>query len=57
VVVDGCHVKCEKKTLEHSGLDPDVDLEITDLGIEKNHDLVAGPKNSRQVVEKLKEIV
>jgi len=40
-----------------AGLDPDVDLEITDLGIEKNHDLVADPKNSRQVVEKLKEIV
>jgi len=57
VVVDGCPVHCGKSTLEHAGFNPDVSLEITDLGIEKNHDLIADPKKTRKVVEKLKKMV
>jgi uncharacterized metal-binding protein len=39
VVIDGCPVACAKKTLEHTGFNIDEYVQITDLGIEKNHDL------------------
>ena len=39
VAIDGCPVACAKKTLEHAGFDIDEYVQVTDLGIEKNHDL------------------
>jgi uncharacterized metal-binding protein len=39
VAIDGCPVACAKKTLEHAGFNIDQYVEITTLGIEKNHDL------------------
>ena len=39
VAIDGCPVACAKKTLEHAGFDIDEYVEITSMGIEKNHDL------------------
>ena len=39
VAIDGCPVACAKKTLEHAGFKIDEYIQITDLGIEKNHDL------------------
>jgi uncharacterized metal-binding protein len=40
VAIDGCPVACAKKTLEHAGFSIDEYVQVTDLGIEKNHDLV-----------------
>jgi uncharacterized metal-binding protein len=38
VAIDGCSVACAKKTLEHAGFNIDEYVEITSMGIEKNHD-------------------
>ncbi|MCJ7746414.1 MAG: putative zinc-binding protein [Desulfobacterales bacterium] len=39
VAIDGCSVACAKKTLEHARFNIDEYIQVTDLGIEKNHDL------------------
>ena len=39
IAIDGCPVACGKKTLEHAGFTIDEYVQVTDLGIEKNHDL------------------
>jgi len=39
IAIDGCPVACAKKTLEHTGFNIDEYVEITSMGIEKNHDL------------------
>jgi uncharacterized metal-binding protein len=39
VAIDGCPVACAKKTLEHAGFNVDEYVEITSMGIEKNHNL------------------
>lgn len=39
VAIDGCPVACAKKTLEHTGFNIDEYVQVTDLGIEKNHNL------------------
>jgi uncharacterized metal-binding protein len=39
VAIDGCQVACAKKTLEHAAFNIDEYIQVTDLGIEKNHDL------------------
>ena len=37
VAVDGCPVACAKKTLEHAGFKADEYVQVTEMGIEKNH--------------------
>jgi uncharacterized metal-binding protein len=39
VAVDGCEDRCSKKILQKLGLDPDVHVVITDLGVEKQPDV------------------
>lgn len=39
IAIDGCSVACGKKTLEHAGFRADEYVQVTDLGIEKSHDL------------------
>jgi uncharacterized metal-binding protein len=39
VAIDGCSVACAKKTLEHAGFNIDEYVQVTELGIEKNHNL------------------
>jgi len=39
VVIDGCSVACGLKTVRHAGLEPSDYVDVTRLGIEKNHDL------------------
>ncbi len=39
IAIDGCPVACAKKTLEHAGFNIDEYLQVTDLEIEKNHNL------------------
>jgi uncharacterized metal-binding protein len=39
VAIDGCPVACAKKTLEHAGFNIDEYVDVTELGIEKNHNL------------------
>jgi len=37
--VDGCPMKCASRTLEHGNIPVVNSMIVTDLGIEKNHDL------------------
>ena len=37
VAIDGCPVACAKKTLEHAGFNIDEYVQVTELGVEKNH--------------------
>ena len=39
VAIDGCSVACAKKTLEHAGFNIDEYVQVTDLGIQKDHNL------------------
>ncbi len=55
VAIDGCPVKCAAKTLEHSGLHPEVSIVITDMGIEKSPQLSLMEEDCRLVAEKVGE--
>ena len=43
VAIDGCAVSCAKKTLEHAGFHIDEYVQVTELGIEKNHNFDLDP--------------
>ena len=53
VVIDGCPVACAKKTLEHTGFNIDEYVQVTDLGIEKNHDFSLDPSDVGKVTDHL----
>ena len=53
VAIDGCPVACAKKTLEHAGFKIDEYVLVTDLGIEKNHDLIPPPSDVVKVANHL----
>ena len=53
VAIDGCPVACAKKTLEHAGFRIDEYVLVTDLGIEKNHDLLPPPPDVAKVANHL----
>jgi uncharacterized metal-binding protein len=38
IAIDGCPVGCAKKTLEHTGFNIDEYVQVTEFGIEKNHE-------------------
>ncbi len=53
VAVDGCTVACAKKTLEHAGFNIDEYVQVTELGIGKNHDLTVDPSDVTKVTDHL----
>jgi uncharacterized metal-binding protein len=53
VAVDGCQVACAKKTLEHAGFNIDEYVQVTELGIEKDHNLDLNPSNVEKVADYL----
>ena len=53
IAIDGCPVGCAKKTLEHTGFNIDEYVQITDLGIEKNHDFNLNPSDVGRVTDYL----
>ncbi len=53
IAIDGCSVGCAKKTLEHTGFNIDEYVQVTDLGIEKNHDLNILPPDIDNVAHHL----
>jgi uncharacterized metal-binding protein len=54
VAIDGCPVGCAKKTLEHTGFNIGEYFQVTDLGMEKNHDLNILDPDIEKVVLRLK---
>ena len=53
VAIDGCPVACAKKTLEHAGFNIDEYVQVTDLGIEKNHNFDLDPMDVGKVADYL----
>jgi uncharacterized metal-binding protein len=53
IAIDGCPVGCARKTLEHTGFNIDEYVQVTDLGIEKSHDLNILASNVDKVVQHL----
>ncbi len=57
VVIDGCPVACAKKILEHTGFNIDEYTQITDLGIEKNHQFNLEASDVQKVVNHMSSLV
>ncbi len=55
ISIDGCPVQCAAKTLQHAEIDPAIQIIVTELGIEKSHDILGDEKDCSTVVEKVKE--
>jgi uncharacterized metal-binding protein len=55
ISIDGCPMQCAAKTLQHAEIEPAIQVIVTDLGIEKSHDMVVGQKECSIVVERVKE--
>jgi uncharacterized metal-binding protein len=55
VSIDGCPVQCAAKTLQHADIEPAIQIIISELGIEKSHDIAIDEKASARVIEKVKE--
>jgi uncharacterized metal-binding protein len=53
VAIDGCPVACARKTLEHAGFKVDECVQVTDFGIEKNHDLNVSLSGAQKVADQL----
>ncbi len=49
IAIDGCPVACAKKTLDHVGFNVDEYVQVTDLGIEKNHQFNLGAADVEKV--------
>jgi uncharacterized metal-binding protein len=55
IAIDGCQVQCAAKTLQHAEIQPAIQVIVTELGIEKSHDIVLDEKICAKVVERVKE--
>lgn len=55
VAIDGCSVGCAQKTIEHLGLKIGEYIQVTDLGIEKDHAFNYPPAEVDRVVETLRK--
>ena len=53
IAIDGCPVGCAKKTLEHTGFNIAEYIQVTELGIEKNHNLNLNPFDVDKVADHL----
>ena len=53
VAIDGCPVACAKKTLEHTGFNIDEYVQVTEMGIEKNHNFDLHPSDVGKVADHL----
>jgi uncharacterized metal-binding protein len=55
ISIDGCPVQCAAKTLQHAEIEPAIQIIVTELGIEKSHDILGDEEGCSIVVEKVKE--
>lgn len=55
IAIDGCPVQCAAKTLQHVEIEPAIQIIITELGIEKSHDIAIDQEVCSKVVAKVKE--
>jgi uncharacterized metal-binding protein len=57
IAIDGCPVACAKKTLEHAGFNIDEYDQVTDLGVEKNHQFNLDPADVERVRDHIASLV
>ena len=57
IAIDGCPVGCAKKTLEHAGFNIDEYVQVTELGIEKNHEFSLAPSDVGKVSHHMASLV
>jgi uncharacterized metal-binding protein len=57
VAIDGCPVGCAKRTLEHTGFNIDEYVQVTELGIEKNHEFSLDPSDIGKVTRHMASLV
>jgi uncharacterized metal-binding protein len=57
IAIDGCPVGCAKKTLEHIGFNVDEYVQVTELGIEKNHEFALAPSDVARVSHHMASLV
>jgi uncharacterized metal-binding protein len=57
VAIDGCHVACSKKTIEHAGLKVTNWVCVTDEGISKSYNLLLEQEDIELVTKRTKELV
>lgn len=55
VAIDGCPVQCAAKILQHAEIEPAIQVIVTELGIEKSHEIAFDEKVCLKVAEKVKE--
>jgi uncharacterized metal-binding protein len=54
VGIDGCPVACAKKILEHAGFKADEYVQVTEMGVEKNHGFDYPKADVHRVADHLK---
>jgi uncharacterized metal-binding protein len=54
VGIDGCQVACTKKVLEHAGFKAHEYVQVTEMGMEKNHGFDYPESDVRRVADHLK---
>jgi uncharacterized metal-binding protein len=57
IAIDGCPVGCAKKTLEHTGFSTGEYVQVTDLGVEKNHMFNLDPADVERVSDHIISLV
>lgn len=57
IYMDGCSNNCALKTLEQAGINPQVCLVITELGIKKSMDMKYGQEEVQKVKSELEKHV
>jgi len=57
IAIDGCPVQCATRTLQHAEIEPAIQIIVTDLGIEKSHDMVLDEKTCSTVCSSIMEKV
>ncbi len=55
VAIDGCPVQCAAKTLQLAEIEPAIQVIVTEMGVEKSHDIAVDQEACSKVVGKVKE--
>ena len=55
ISIDGYPVQCAAKTLQHAEIEQVIQIIVTDLGIEKSHEMDLNEGDCERVVKKVKE--
>lgn len=55
VAIDGCSVQCAAKTLQLAEIEPAIQVIVTELGIEKSHDIAIDQEACSMVMTKVLE--